>query len=115
MVKQQKKTATEAGDDRVFKALAGIDRRRILDLLHDSPMTTGDICLRLDWLNRCTVMQHLRVLEDARLVITKKEGRHRWNYIDVAPIQQIHERWISGYAQPAASVLSRIQTDLESL
>lgn len=115
MVKHRKISAQEEGDDRVFKALAGTDRRRILDLLRDGPMTTGDLCARLNWINRCTVMQHLRVLENARLVITRKEGRRRWNYLDVAPIQQIHERWIQDYAQPAARILTRIQADLEAL
>ena len=75
-------------DDLVFKALAGADRRRILDLLRDAPRTTGDIVSKLPHLDRTTVMQHLGVLEKARLVISKKEGRCRWNYLDVSPIQQ---------------------------
>lgn len=101
-------------DDRVFKALAGKDRRQILDLLRDAPMTTGDIGKHLPHLDRTTVMQHLRVLENARLVISKKEGRCRWNYLDVAPIQRIHERWIEAYAMPSASLLSKLKQDLES-
>ena len=101
-------------DDRVFKALAGRDRRLILDLLRDAPMTTGDIGKHLPHLDRTTVMQHLKVLENARLVVTKKEGRCRWNYLDVAPIQRIHERWISQYAAPSASFLARIMDDLET-
>ena len=102
-------------DDLVFKALAGADRRRILDLLKDAPMTTGELGQNLDWLDRTTVMQHLRVLEKARLIISKKEGRCRWNYLDVAPIQRIHERWIQAYASPSASLLNKLQQDLESL
>lgn len=102
-------------DDRVFKALAGADRRKILDLLRDAPMTTGDLCKRLPWLDRTTVMQHLGVLEQARLIISKKQGRCRWNYLDVSPIQRIHERWIQAYAMPSASVLSKLQQDLEAL
>jgi DNA-binding transcriptional ArsR family regulator len=100
-------------DDQVFKALAGRDRRLILDLLKNGPMTTGDIGKHLPHLDRTTVMQHLRVLENARLVVTKKEGRCRWNYLDVAPIQRIHERWISQYAAPTASFLARVRDDLE--
>jgi len=102
-------------DDLVFKALAGADRRRILDLLRDAPMTTGDLCKNLGWLDRTTVMQHLGVLEKARLIISKKEGRCRWNYLDVAPIQRIHERWIQAYAMPSAGMLSKLQQDLEAL
>ncbi|MBT5219015.1 MAG: winged helix-turn-helix transcriptional regulator [Woeseia sp.] len=100
-------------DDQVFKALAGTDRRRILDLLKNAPMTTGDIGKRLQHLDRTTVMQHLGVLEKAGLVITKKEGRCRWNYLDVSPIQRIHERWIESYAAPSAGFLSKLRNDLE--
>ena len=102
-------------DDLVFKALAGADRRKILDLLRNAPMTTGDIGKKLPWLDRTTVMQHLGVLEKARLTISKKEGRCRWNYLDVGPIQRIHERWIQAYATPSASMLSKLQQDLEAL
>lgn len=101
-------------DDRVFKALAGRERRFILDLLQQGPMTTGDICSELPTLNRCTVMQHLGVLESAGLVISKKRGRKRWNYLDVGPVQEIYDRWIGAYASPSAQLLSRLRQDLES-
>ncbi len=115
MVKRKTVKHKDERDDLVFKAMAGSDRRKIMDLLHESPMTTSEICKHLLWLDRCTVMQHLQVLENARLVISRKKGRCRWNYLDVGPIQRIHERWISEYTRPAARVLSRIQADLESL
>ena len=105
--------ATEL-DDRVFKALAGNDRRLILDLLRDGPMPTGEICTYLPRLNRCTVMQHLGVLEQAGLVVTKKRGRERWNYLDVDPIQRLYQRWIGDYASPSADLLSRLKRDLEA-
>ena len=73
MVRDRKKQDGPATqDDLVFKALAGADRRKILDLLRDAPMTTGELGKRLSWLDRTTVMQHLRVLEKARLIISKK-------------------------------------------
>ena len=100
-------------DDRVFKALAGKDRRRILDILKDRPRTTGELCKQLPHLNRCTVMQHLGVLEDACLVISTKRGRERWNYLDIDPIQRLYRRWISDYASPSAEFLSRLKEDLE--
>ena len=115
MVKHKTLQRQEIQDDLVFKALAGSDRRRILDLLRTAPLTTGDICKKLHWLNRCTVMQHLGVLENARLIITRKEGRSRWNYLDVSPIQRIHERWIEAYATPSANLLSKLQQDLEAI
>ena len=83
MVKQRTKKSASDRDDLVFKAMSGSDRRKIMDLLHESPMTTSEICRQLVWLDRCTVMQHLRVLENARLVISRKKGRCRWNYLDV--------------------------------
>jgi len=112
---RKKRVEPQHQDDLVFKALAGADRRKILDLLRDAPMTTGELGNRLKWLDRTTVMQHLRVLEKARLIISRKEGRCRWNYLDVAPIQRIHERWIQAYAMPSASMLSKLQQDLEML
>jgi len=115
MVNNKPTQRQEIQDDLVFKALAGSDRRRILDLLRVAPMTTGEISEKLHWLNRCTVMQHLVVLENARLIITRKEGRSRWNYLDVSPIQRIHERWIEAYSMPSASLLSKLQNDLERL
>ena len=101
-------------DDLVFKALAGADRRRILDLLRAAPMTTGDIGRELSHLDRTTVMQHLRVLENARLIISRKAGRCRWNYLDVSPIQGIYERWIEDFAAPSAGFLNRLRSDLEA-
>lgn len=101
-------------DDLVFKALASRDRRTILDLLKDAPLTTGDLAKGLQHLDRTTVMQHLSVLENARLVISKKQGRCRWNYLDVSPIQRIHERWIQVYAAPTAALLRKLQSDLEA-
>ena len=101
-------------DDRVFKALAGPDRRRILDLLRDGPKATSDLCAALPRLDRCTVMQHLKVLEGAALVISKKVGRTRWNYLDVTPVQRIYERWIGAYASPSAEFLLRLKSDLEA-
>ncbi len=115
MIKGKKIAGRKSEDDLVFKALAGGDRRKILDLLRDAPMTTGDIVKKLTWLDRTTVMQHLGVLGQARLIISKKEGRCRWNYLDVSPIQRIHERWIQEYSMPSASLLSKLQRDIESL
>jgi len=114
MLKKKFRNSDEEQDDLVMRALASSDRRKILDLLRDAPSTTGEICQELPWLNRCTVMQHLGVLEKARLIITRKEGRKRWNYLDVSPIQRLHERWIRDYAIPSASLLSKLQKDLES-
>ncbi len=115
MVKRQFQNKEDEQDELVIKAIASADRRRILDLLRDEPKTTGAICGELPWLNRCTVMQHLGVLENARLIISKKDGRQRWNYLDVSPIQRFHERWIKAYSMPTARMLSKLQRDLEEI
>lgn len=116
MTRPKNETTTEDNqDDFVFKALAGKDRRKILDLLRDAPMTTGALSSALPHLDRTTVMQHLGVLQKARLIISRKEGRCRWSYLDVSPIQRIYERWIADYAAPSAALLAKLQGDLESL
>ena len=101
-------------DDRIFKALAAPLRREILDALRDTPQTTGDLCSRFNHLDRCTVMQHLRVLENADLVLVRREGRIRWNYLNAIPIKQIHDRWIGAYAAQAVTLLDRMKNEMES-
>ena len=101
-------------DDLVFKALADSRRREILDLLKDGPRTTGQLCDHFErTLDRCTVMQHLGVLEKAELIIATREGRLRWNYLNAMPIKDIHDRWISPYASHAVQLLARMKQDLE--
>lgn len=101
-------------DDLVYKALADSRRREILDLLKEDPRTTGDICSHFEGsLDRCTVMQHLGVLEKAGLVFTKKEGRYKWNYLNSVPIREIYDRWINKYASPNVELLARLKRDLE--
>lgn len=99
--------------DLIFKALADSKRREILDLLKDGPRTTGDLCEQFRKLDRCTVMQHLGVLEKAGLIFAKKEGRLRWNYLDSSPLQDIYDRWINQYAAPSASRLLKMKKGLE--
>lgn len=97
----------------VFKALADGRRREILDLLREGPRTTGELCDHFRKVDRCTVMLHLGVLEKAGLVIAKREGRNRWNYLNVVPVQEIYDRWISRYARPSVELLTRLKRDLE--
>jgi len=100
-------------NDLVFKALSASTRRAILDVLKDVPHTTGDLCARFPALDRCTVMQHLKVLEGADLIIVKRNGRERWNHLNPVPIKHIHDRWIGPYAAMAVGLLDRLKTDLE--
>lgn len=101
-------------DNQVFKALANETRRQILDALKPGPRTTGSLAELLPNFDRTTVMQHLRVLEKANLVIVERRGRERWNHLNAIPIQHIHERWIGAYAEHAAKSLSKLESDLDS-
>lgn len=101
-------------DDLIFKALSHRVRRRLLDRLKAGPLTTGTLCELFPEIDRCTVMQHLGVLEEAGLVVAERRGRERWNHLDALPIHAIHERWIGPYAAYAASMLSRLKHDLET-
>ncbi len=103
----------EAQDDQVFKALADSRRREILDLLKKAARTTGELCQHFEELDRCTVMQHIGVLERAGLLISRKEGRVRWNHLNVLPLKELHDRWISPYATSAVSLLARMKSEME--
>ena len=106
--------STSDGTDPIFKALAAPTRRAILDALKDHPQTTGALCACFPALDRCTVMQHLRILEEADLVIARRKGRERWNHLNPLPIKHIHDRWIGPYAAHAVEMLDRLKTDLET-
>jgi DNA-binding transcriptional ArsR family regulator len=97
----------------VFKALADGKRREILDLLKVKPRTTGELCDHFKGIDRCTVMLHLGVLERADLVIVKRDGRLRWNYLNVLPIKEVYDRWIGEYASKSVELLSKLKKDLE--
>ncbi len=105
--------SSDARSDLIFKALSAATRRDILDALKDRPQTTGELCAHFPALDRCTVMQHLKVLEGAELVIVKREGRERWNYLNPLPIKHIHDRWIGPHAARAVDMLDRLKRDVE--
>ena len=99
--------------DMIFKALSDSRRREILDLLKNRSRTTGELCEHFKHLDRCTIMQHLGVLEKADLVIAKREGRLRWNYLNPLPIKELHDRWIGSYADSAVDLLARMKRGIE--
>jgi DNA-binding transcriptional ArsR family regulator len=95
-------------DDRVFKALASATRRRMLDVLREASCTTGALCQRFPELDRTTVLQHLRVLEQAELVTGRRIGRERHLALAPLPIKRLHDRWIGEYARAAVALLDRL-------
>ena len=106
--------SSQPDEDAVFKALAHPRRRAILDRLKIEPATTSTLCSAFNDMDRCTIMQHIGVLESAELIIVERIGRERWNHLNPMPIKHIHDRWISQYADHALHVLDRLKDTLES-
>jgi DNA-binding transcriptional ArsR family regulator len=99
--------------DAVFKALADPTRRRLLDALFEQDgQSLKSLEAGLD-MTRFGVMKHLRVLEEARLVTTRKRGREKLHFLNPVPIRLIHDRWVSKYAEPVAATLSGLKHTLE--
>ncbi len=95
--------------EHVWRGLSSPIRRRLLDLLRSEPRTTGQLAEEFPDLSRFAVMQHLKVLEKARLVLVRREGRLRFNYINPVPLRMIYERWVSEHADFAADSMLRIK------
>src|SRR5437764_13304133 len=100
-------------DDRVFKALADSTRRFLLDRLFERDgRTLGELESELE-MTRFGVMKHLRVLEVAGLVVTKRRGREKLHFLNPVPIRLVHDRWVSKYAEPWAATLTGLKRQLE--
>src|SRR6188768_2568741 len=99
--------------DEVFKALADPTRRGLLDALRERDGQTLSALESGLPMTRFGVMKHLRVLEDAGLVTTRKRGREKLHFLNPVPIRLIHDRWVSKYAEPWAAALSGLKEQLE--
>jgi len=100
-------------DDLVFKALGDASRRFLLDLLHKRDgQTLGELEWELE-MTRFGVMKHLKVLEEAGLVITRREGREKLHFLNAVPIRLIHDRWIDKYKERELSALVDLKKSLE--
>jgi uncharacterized protein YndB with AHSA1/START domain len=99
--------------DAVFRALADPTRRRLLDKLFKQDGQTLSALEKRVPMTRFGVMKHLRVLEEAGLVVTKRRGREKLHFLNVIPIRLIHDRWVSKYAEPWAATLSGLKASLE--
>jgi uncharacterized protein YndB with AHSA1/START domain/DNA-binding transcriptional ArsR family regulator len=99
--------------DAVFKALADPTRRSLLDELFNQDGQTLSALERRLPMTRFGVMKHLRVLEEANLVTTRRRGREKLHFLNPVPIRLVHDRWVSKYAEPWAAALSGIKTKLE--
>src|SRR6202049_3598630 len=100
-------------DDRVFKALADPTRRHLLDRLYARDgRTLTELESELE-MTRFGVGKHLRVLEEAGLVVARRRGREKLHFLTPVPIRLIHDRWVSKYAEPWAAELSDLKHKLE--
>ena len=100
-------------DDRVFKALGDPTRRLLLDRLFERDGRTLTELESGVELTRFGVMQHLRVLEDAGLVVTRRSGREKLHFLNPVPIRLIHDRWIDKYTERRVAALTDLKTELE--
>jgi DNA-binding transcriptional ArsR family regulator len=99
--------------DAVFKALADPTRRRLLDdLFQADGQTLSALEERLP-MTRFGVMKHLKVLEEAGLVVTKRRGREKLHFLNPVPIRLVHDRWVSKYSEPWVATLSELKQTLE--
>ena len=100
-------------DDGVFRALADPTRRLLLDRLFECDgRTLTELESQLE-MTRFGVMKHLRVLEDAGLVVSRRRGREKLHFLNPVPIRLIHDRWISKYNERQVSALADLKTELE--
>jgi DNA-binding transcriptional ArsR family regulator len=99
--------------DEVFRALSDPTRRQLLDRLYEHDGLTLSELERELPMTRFGVMKHLRVLEEANLVITRKRGREKLHYLNPVPIRLVYERWVSKYAEPWVSGLTGLKRELE--
>lgn len=105
-------------DDAIFKALADPTRRRLLDRLFERDGRTlgelvGEVAGEAD-MTRFGVMKHLRVLEDAGLIVTRRSGREKLHHLNPVPIRLVHDRWVSKFAEPWVAALSGLKRELEA-
>ena len=99
--------------DHVWKALSDPTRRAILEALRDGPRTTTELVELFPGLTRFAVMKHMDVLREAGLMLTRAEGRKRINSLNVVPIRQIYEHWVSPFADLWASKLLDLKRSVE--
>jgi DNA-binding transcriptional ArsR family regulator/uncharacterized protein YndB with AHSA1/START domain len=99
--------------DQVWRALGDPTRRALLDELRAGRKSTSELAGSVPGMTRFGVMKHLAVLEDAGLVVSRKEGRQRWNHLNAVPLREIYERWVSKYEDQWAGSLIRLKETLE--
>jgi uncharacterized protein YndB with AHSA1/START domain/DNA-binding transcriptional ArsR family regulator len=99
--------------DLVFKALSDPTRRGLLDVLFERDGQTLSALEQRPAMTRFGVMKHLKVLEEAGLVVTRRRGREKLHFLNAVPIRLVHDRWVSKYAEPWVATLSELKREME--
>ena len=105
---------SQDGQDAVFKALADPTRRALLDELRTAAATTGELCAAHPEMSRFGVMDHLRVLHAAGLIVIERVGRSRVNHLNPVPIREVYDRWLRPIAEAPADELIALKAAAEA-
>lgn len=97
----------------LFKALSHPIRVDILDLLKKGPISTGELSEQFD-VSRYAIMKHLTILEEVHLIVVRRQGRTRLNFLNIIPLQEVYNRWVSKYESKMATSLTNLKTNLEA-
>jgi DNA-binding transcriptional ArsR family regulator len=97
----------------LFKALGHPIRRRILDILKQSAKTTGELDEYFPEVSRYAIMKHLTILEEGNLVVVRREGKYRLNFLNAVPLQEMHNRWVGKYMETTANSLLNLRSVVE--
>lgn len=97
----------------VFKALGHPIRRKILDILKQSPKTTGELNESFPEVTRYAIMKHLTILEEGKLILTRRKGKYKLNYLNAVPLQEMYNRWVGKYMKSTANSLINLRSFVE--
>ncbi|WP_456273748.1 SRPBCC domain-containing protein [Bacillus sp. AK031] len=97
----------------LFKALSHPIRRRILDILKQSPSTTGELNEHFPEVSRYAIMKHLTALEEGKIVLSRRKGKYKVNFLNAVPLQEMHNRWVGKYMESSASSLLNLKAAAE--
>ena len=98
----------------VWAALSDPTRREILDFLRERPRTTGELADQFPT-TRFAIMKHLKVLESAGLLVIRRQGRERWNHLNVIPLQLLYDRWVKPYQAIWSSRMTNLKSQVEGV
>jgi len=100
---------TYKNDDNIWKAIADGKRRTILDALSDGPKSTGELVNLFPQIGRTAVLKHIDILHNSNLILIKRQGRVRWNHLNVAPLQAVCSGWILRHVEGITTSIENLK------